>query len=228
MGGAIKMILAQPELDTFSGKAQGYMRFNSTSIAGRAIYDAKLSLWSRSASGTMGIPLVGLVSPYLKNSTTTLWDHTNVTPMLSPVILFNLIIGIIGTLQVFAEPYVMFPGGSPARSTYFYTMYLFDNAFLYHKMGYACAMGPSLAVRRARLKWVSRCPARWGERCHAAGREAALPVVGGGGPDGRRPQRVPGAASACATQGLSSSIAAAISLRQSPSSCTSRSSARTL
>jgi multiple sugar transport system permease protein len=71
------------------------------------------------------------------------WAKTkNVTlPMLSPVILFNLVIGIIGTLQVFAEPYVMFPGGSPARSTYFYTMYLFDNAFLYHKMGYACAMG---------------------------------------------------------------------------------------
>ncbi len=62
-------------------------------------------------------------------------------PMLSPVILFNLIMGIIGTLQVFTVPYVMFPGGSPARSTYFYTMYLFDNAFIYHKMGFACAMG---------------------------------------------------------------------------------------
>ncbi|HSV74155.1 MAG TPA: sugar ABC transporter permease [Chthonomonadales bacterium] len=62
-------------------------------------------------------------------------------PMLSPVILFNGIMGIIGTLQVFAEPYVMFPGGSPARSTYFYTMYLFDNAFRFHKMGYAAAMG---------------------------------------------------------------------------------------
>lgn len=71
------------------------------------------------------------------------WARTrHVTmPMLSPVILFNGIMGIIGTLQVFAEPYVMFPGGAPARSTYFYTMYLFDNAFLYHKMGYACAMG---------------------------------------------------------------------------------------
>ncbi len=71
------------------------------------------------------------------------WARTrNVTlPFLSPVILFNGIMGIIGTLQIFAEPYVMFPGGSPARSTYFYTMYLFDNAFIYHKMGYACAMG---------------------------------------------------------------------------------------
>lgn len=62
-------------------------------------------------------------------------------PMISPVILFNLIMGIIGTLQVFAVPYVMFPGGSPARSTYFYAMYLFDNAFRFMKMGYASAMG---------------------------------------------------------------------------------------
>jgi multiple sugar transport system permease protein len=61
--------------------------------------------------------------------------------MLSPVILFNLIMGIIGTLQIFAAPYVISPSGSPARSIYFYTMYLFDNAFIYQKMGYACAMG---------------------------------------------------------------------------------------
>jgi len=71
------------------------------------------------------------------------WTKTrHVTiPMISPVILFNFIMGIIGSLQVFAVPYVMFPGGSPARSTYFYTMYLFDNAFTYNKMGYASAMG---------------------------------------------------------------------------------------
>ena len=62
-------------------------------------------------------------------------------PMLSPVILFNLIMGIIGTLQVFTLPFIMFPSGTPARSTYFYTMYLYDNAFVYLKMGYACAMG---------------------------------------------------------------------------------------
>ena len=71
------------------------------------------------------------------------WQKTrNVTiPMISPVILFNMIMGIIGTLQVFAVPYVMFPDGSPARSTYFYSMYLFDNAFKFNKMGYASAMG---------------------------------------------------------------------------------------
>jgi multiple sugar transport system permease protein len=71
------------------------------------------------------------------------WQKTkNVTlPMISPVILFNLIMGIIGTLQVFTVPYIMFPNGVPAHSTYFYTEYLFDNAFRYHKMGYASAMG---------------------------------------------------------------------------------------
>ena len=71
------------------------------------------------------------------------WKKTrSVTlPMISPVILFNVIMGIIGSLQIFAVPYVMFPGGAPARSTYFYTSYLYDNAFQFQRMGYASAMG---------------------------------------------------------------------------------------
>lgn len=71
------------------------------------------------------------------------WAKTrNVTiPMISPVILFNVVMGIIGALQIFAVPYVMFPGGAPARSAYFYTSYLYDNAFQYQRMGYASAMG---------------------------------------------------------------------------------------
>ncbi len=62
-------------------------------------------------------------------------------PMLSPVILFNAIMGVIGSLQVFAVPYIMFPGGSPARANYYVTTYLFDNAFRFQRMGYASAMG---------------------------------------------------------------------------------------
>lgn len=71
------------------------------------------------------------------------WSKTwNVTlPVISPVILFNVIMGMIGTLQVFTVPYLVSPSGSPDHSIYFYTMYLFDNAFMYHKMGYASAMG---------------------------------------------------------------------------------------
>lgn len=66
-------------------------------------------------------------------------------PMISPVIYFNAMMGCIGVLQIFALPYVMtaVAGGSPgqpARSTYFYTMYLFDQAFLYLDMGYASAL----------------------------------------------------------------------------------------
>lgn len=62
-------------------------------------------------------------------------------PMISPVILFNGVMGIIQTLQVFVQPYIMFPEGAPARSTYLYVTYLYDNAFRFHKMGYASAMG---------------------------------------------------------------------------------------
>lgn len=69
------------------------------------------------------------------------WQQTfSITlPMLTPVIYFNLIMGCIGVLQIFAVPYVM-TGGGPARSTLFYTMYLYDQAFVYLNMGYACAM----------------------------------------------------------------------------------------
>jgi multiple sugar transport system permease protein len=64
----------------------------------------------------------------------------NVTlPMISPVIFFNLVMAIIGTMQVFTIPYIM-TGGGPARATYFFTMYLYDNAFNFLRMGYASAM----------------------------------------------------------------------------------------
>jgi multiple sugar transport system permease protein len=70
------------------------------------------------------------------------WQKTrNVTiPVMSPVILFNGIMAIIGTFNYFAIPYVMAPGGQPARSAYFLAVNLFDNAFLYLRMGYASAM----------------------------------------------------------------------------------------
>ena len=61
-------------------------------------------------------------------------------PAISPVIQFNLILGIIGALQLFAIPYVISPTGAPARSLYFLPMYLYDSAFTYLRMGYASAM----------------------------------------------------------------------------------------
>lgn len=68
-----------------------------------------------------------------------LWHIT--LPGLSPIILFNSIVGIINALQVFALPYVMWrTRQGPEQAGYFYTSYLYDNAFRYLKMGYASAM----------------------------------------------------------------------------------------
>lgn len=72
-------------------------------------------------------------SPWRKTISVTI-------PLLSPVIMFNVIMSLIGSLQIFTQPYVMSQDGAPARSIYFYSMYLFDNAFTYQKMGYASAM----------------------------------------------------------------------------------------
>lgn len=63
-------------------------------------------------------------------------------PVLSPVIYFNTIMGLIGSLQVFAVPYVMTNGtGGPEQSMLFVATYLYQNAFDYWNMGYACAIG---------------------------------------------------------------------------------------
>ena len=60
-------------------------------------------------------------------------------PLLSPVIFFNLVMGLIGSFQYFTQAYVMTQGG-PVDSTLFYAVYLFRRAFTYLDMGYASAM----------------------------------------------------------------------------------------
>jgi multiple sugar transport system permease protein len=92
------------------------------------------------------------------------WDRFwNVTlPMLTPVVYFNVVMGIIGTFQVFAQPYIMTQGG-PGRATYFYALALYDYAFMDLRMGYASAMawilfmiilGLTLLATRISKKWV--------------------------------------------------------------------------
>jgi ABC-type sugar transport system permease subunit/ABC-type glycerol-3-phosphate transport system substrate-binding protein len=64
----------------------------------------------------------------------------NVTiPLLSPYIFFNLIMGLIGTFQIFTQAFIMTQGG-PVNSTLFYAYHLFNNAFRYLQMGYASAL----------------------------------------------------------------------------------------
>ena len=66
-------------------------------------------------------------------------------PLLSPVIFFNVIMGIIGGFQVFTQAFIMTQGG-PLDATLFYALYLYQNAFQYFKMPYASAMAWLLFV----------------------------------------------------------------------------------
>lgn len=84
----------------------------------------------------------------------TKFRHITV-PMISPVIYFNLIMGIIGSLQVFAQPFIMFGGGGTNRSALFYAVYLYQNAFDYNQMGYACAMAWFLFLIILALTWLA-------------------------------------------------------------------------
>lgn len=60
-------------------------------------------------------------------------------PMLSPVIFFNLIMGIITAFKSFTEALVITNGG-PMDSTMVYALYIYKQGFSYFKMGYACAL----------------------------------------------------------------------------------------
>ncbi len=66
-------------------------------------------------------------------------------PMLSPVILFNGIMAIIGSFQVFTQAFVMTAGG-PGDDTRFYVLYLYNQAFDWYEMGYGSALAWLLLV----------------------------------------------------------------------------------
>ncbi|WP_425561522.1 carbohydrate ABC transporter permease, partial [Microbacterium terrae] len=68
-------------------------------------------------------------------------------PMLSPVIFFNLLLGLIGAFQVFASAYIISNGsGGPAGMTNFITLYLYKRGFSDGQMGYASAIAWVLLV----------------------------------------------------------------------------------
>jgi len=113
---------------------------------------AAMSLWG-AGGGRMVIFLAGLqgisetyyeaaridgASPWQQFRSVTI-------PLLSPVIFFNLILGVIGAFQVFTQAYIM-TGGGPNNATLFYALNLFRNAFEYFKLGKASAMAWVLFV----------------------------------------------------------------------------------
>ncbi len=65
------------------------------------------------------------------------WSVT--VPMISPVLFFNLVLGVINSFQAFTNAYVMTSGG-PNDATLMYVLYLYQNAFQFFKMGYASAL----------------------------------------------------------------------------------------
>jgi len=84
-------------------------------------------------------------------------------PSLTPVILFNLIMQIIGAFQAFTQAYIISGGkGDPINSTLFYTLHLYNKGFYYYEMGYASAMAWVLLFIIAILTMVIfRTSDRW-------------------------------------------------------------------
>ena len=68
---------------------------------------------------------------------TRFWRIT--IPLLSPTIFFNLVMGVIGSFQVFTQGLIMTAGG-PNNSTCFYVLNTYRNAFEFFRMGYASAL----------------------------------------------------------------------------------------
>jgi multiple sugar transport system permease protein len=112
-----------------------------------------LELWG--AGGVMIIFLAGLrgIPAHLYEAAAIdgagMWARfRHVTlPQISPVILYNVVIGTIGAFQYFTQAYVLGGGdaldgnlGGPQQSLLFYGLYLYENAFGFLKMGYASAM----------------------------------------------------------------------------------------
>jgi multiple sugar transport system permease protein len=110
-----------------------------------------MQLWG--VGGSMLIYLAGIQSvPTDLYEAATLdgagwWSKLrNVTiPMTSPTILFNLVLGLIGTFQIFTQAYIM-TGGGPNYGSYFYALNIYDTAFQSLRIGYASAEATVLFV----------------------------------------------------------------------------------
>lgn len=92
------------------------------------------------------------------------WQRTRyiTIPMISPSILFNVVLGLIGSFQYFTQAYVMTQGG-PDNSSLFYALYLYQQGFQYLHIGYASALAwllfviiliATLLVFKSSAKWV--------------------------------------------------------------------------
>ncbi|HHX44384.1 MAG TPA: sugar ABC transporter permease [Chloroflexi bacterium] len=128
-----------------------------------------INLWTSIGSNRMLIFLAGLqgVPRELYDASEVdgaNWWHRilHVTiPMISPTIFFNLVLGMINSLQVFGVAFVATAGG-PAYATYFYALHLYQTAFKSFDMGYGSALAWMLfiviLVMTLVQQWLSK---RW-------------------------------------------------------------------
>ena len=90
-------------------------------------------------AGMKGIPAEFYEAAAIDGATSRQQFFQITLPLLSPVIFFNLVMGVIGSLQTFTEVYIV-TGGGPNNASKMIVPYLFDNAFRWYKMGYASAI----------------------------------------------------------------------------------------
>jgi multiple sugar transport system permease protein len=87
------------------------------------------------------------------------WSIT--LPLLTPTLFFQLIVIMIDAFRIFTEAYVITKGG-PLNATYFYMLYLYEEAFQNFNMGYASALGWVLTIITAAAAFVLfRTSNRW-------------------------------------------------------------------
>jgi len=109
------------------------------------------SLWGIGGSmliylaGLQGIPTQLYESAKIDGAGTVKLFRYITLPMMTPVIFFNLVMGIIGSFQVFTNAFIMTNGG-PVNATLFYVLYLYRQAFQGYKMGYGAALAWILFV----------------------------------------------------------------------------------
>ncbi len=94
------------------------------------------------------------------NALQKIWYVT--LPQLRPVIFFNAITAMINVFQSFAESFIITQGG-PNNTTNFYSLYLYQNAFLYRKMGYASAMAWIMLVIALLITLILIKTMKWGQ-----------------------------------------------------------------
>jgi len=127
-----------------------------------------MSLWSIGniiiifLAGLQGIPKELMEACEIDGGNAWHRLRTIIIPSISPILFYNLIMGIVGGLQTFTQPYVM-TGGGPSNASLTYVLHLYKQAFQFSKMGYANALAfvllivtvlISLAVFRSSKNWV--------------------------------------------------------------------------